>query len=377
LNYSLATLWHERPRFLPGIGAVSFSAVLIALQCGLLLGLFKITSLPVDHTRADVWIGSPEVLSVDLGRPIHQTYLSRVAGDPRVDKVEYYYQAFASWIKPDGGSELCIVIGSDLEDGNMGSIEELTKEMRVALTEPNSIVVDVSERKRLGIKGVGEYAEINKVRVRVVGETSGVKSLAGPYVFCSRDTARLLHRAMMPKDHLTYMLIKCHNPADASALAQDLNQAFEGRRDMTAYESRTFSLRSRYHWLLKTKAGIALGYTALLGLLVGAVVTSQTLYAATAASAKEYAILLAMGIPRWRVTLTVLVQSFWVGLFGVLLAYPTVHGLAWLGTLAGVQIPLPWEILLIAGSVTMVMAMFAGLIALRSVRAIEPMSLLR
>ena len=48
----------------------------------------------------------------------------------------------------------------------------------------------------------------------------------------------------------------------------------------------------------KTKAGIALGYTALLGLLVGAVVTSQTLYAATTASAKEYAILLAMGIPR-------------------------------------------------------------------------------
>ena len=37
------------------------------------------------------------------------------------------------------------------------------------------------------------------------------------------------------------------------------------------------------HWLTKTKAGIALGYAAALGLLVGAVVTSQTLYAAMAA----------------------------------------------------------------------------------------------
>ena len=88
MNYSLATLWHERPRYLPGIGAVAFSAVLIALQCGLLLGLFKITSIPVDHTRADVWIGSPEVLSVDLGRPIPNSQLSRVAGDPRVKTVE-------------------------------------------------------------------------------------------------------------------------------------------------------------------------------------------------------------------------------------------------------------------------------------------------
>jgi putative ABC transport system permease protein len=50
VNYSLATLWHERPRFLPGIGAVAFSAVLIALQSGLLLGLFRITSIPVDKS---------------------------------------------------------------------------------------------------------------------------------------------------------------------------------------------------------------------------------------------------------------------------------------------------------------------------------------
>ena len=107
------------------------------------------------------------------------------------------------------------------------------------------------------------------------------------------------------------------------------------------------------------------------------VVTSQTLYAATAASAKEYAILLAMGIPRKRVTATVLVQSFWVGLFGVLIAYPTVHGLAYVGRFLGVVIPLPWDLLGVAAAVTLGMAMFAGFMALRSVRRIEPMSLLR
>src|SRR5205814_8094454 len=62
-------------------------------------------------------------------------------------------------------------------------------------------------------------------------------------------------------------------------------------------------------------------------LLVGAVVTSQTLYAATAASMKEYAVLRAMGIPRWRMALTVLAQSFWVGVAGVALAIPTVFAL--------------------------------------------------
>ena len=377
MNYSLATLWHERPRFLPGIGAVAFSAVLIALQCGLLLGLFKITSLPVDHSTADVWVGSSEVNSVDLGRPIQLSFLSRVAGDPRVRDVEPYYQAFASWIKPDGGSELCIVIGSCLEDGSMGALKELTPEMRDALTEPNAIVIDAGERDRLGVTGIGDYAEINKVRVRIVGETKGLKSLAGPYVFCSRPTARLLLRNMTPRDTTTYYLIKCHDPKDAEAVARDLNEEFHDRHDMTAMTADKFSTRSRMHWLLKTKAGIALGYTAVLGLLVGAVVTSQTLYAATTASAKEYAILLAMGIPRRKVTKTVIVQSFWVGLFGIVLAYPTVHGLAELGRLFGVVIPLPWELFAVAAAVTLVMSLLAGLVALRSVRKIEPMNLLR
>jgi len=70
VSYSLRTLWYERQRFLPGVLAVAFSGLLIALQCGLLLGLFAITSIPIDHSRADVWVAAPKVLSVDLGRPM-------------------------------------------------------------------------------------------------------------------------------------------------------------------------------------------------------------------------------------------------------------------------------------------------------------------
>ena len=101
-----------------------------------------------------------------------------------------------------------------------------------------------------------------------------------------------------------------------------------GYPQLTALTADEFSARSRLHWLTTTKAGIAIGFTALLGLLVGAVVTSQTLYAATAASQREYATLRAMGIPKWRLKLSVLVQSFWVGLFGIILAAPITFALA-------------------------------------------------
>ncbi|HEY7424413.1 MAG TPA: hypothetical protein VH682_09315, partial [Gemmataceae bacterium] len=77
-SYSLTTLWYERQRYLPGVLAVAFSALLIALQFGLLLGLFSITSIPIDHTSADVWMGAPRVLSVDLGEPISEGDLCRM-----------------------------------------------------------------------------------------------------------------------------------------------------------------------------------------------------------------------------------------------------------------------------------------------------------
>ena len=38
--YSASFLWHERPRFLAAVLAVTFSAALISLQAGLVLGIY-------------------------------------------------------------------------------------------------------------------------------------------------------------------------------------------------------------------------------------------------------------------------------------------------------------------------------------------------
>lgn len=383
MNYALATLWHDKSRYLPGIVAVAFSAVLIALQVGLLLGLFSVTSIPIDHSKADIWVGSTKVLAIDLGRPIPQSMISRIGGYPGVERVEYYYQAFANWTKSDGGSDLCMVIGHSLEPDSIGALDALTPELREKLTLPGAIVVDKSEFEKLGLTKIGDVAEINKQRVELVGVVDkGFKSLAGAYVWCSTNTAKNLLRIVMPPDHCTYLLIKCKDPSDAPRIARELRELYAVDKpdrpgDMSIYESEDFAKKSKLHWLFKTKAGIAIGYAALLGLLVGAVVTSQTLYAATTASAREYAILLALGIPRWRISITVLMQSFWVGVFGVLLAYPAVLGLREIAREVGVNVLLPWWLLSGAACITLFMALFAGLFALRSVRRIEPMTLLR
>jgi putative ABC transport system permease protein len=379
MSYSLATLWHDRQRYLPGVLAVAFSAMLIALQCGLLLGLFSITSIPVDHTRAHIWIGSPGVLSVDTGRPIPEHYMTRLASQPGVEPPEIFVEGFAYWTNPKGSSELCIIMGSRLEDEALGWINELTAEKRAKLTEPGSIIIDDSEFDRLGISKIGDTAEISGQRVKVVDTIKGVKSLAGPYIFCSIRTARpLLH---LRNDQTIYILARCKDINDAPGVAQRLQDLYFANEDskerMSSFTALQFSRQSRWHWLTKTKGGIALSYAAMLGLLVGGVVTSQTLYAATAASLREYAVLRALGIPRWRMAMSVLAQSFWVGAAGVVLAAPATWALARGAEQLGTRVMLPTYLLVMAAVVTMTMAMLSGLAALRSLRLIEPAILLR
>jgi putative ABC transport system permease protein len=374
MSYALSTIWYERQRFLPAILAVAFSAILIAVQGGLLLGLFSTVSVPIDRARADLWVGYPGVRSVDLGRPIPERWVSRVAAQPEVERVEPCSVGFALWAKitppgtPPGTPEVVTVVGTRLGTESLGAVEYLRQrpDLMARLAEPFTVVVDEAELGRLGVRRIGNQAEVTGRRVRVVGIIRGYTSISGPYVFCSLDTARVLLRE--PPAGATYLLARCRTPGEAAAVAQRL-QRYER---MSAFTAEEFSTRSRVYWLLTSKAGVAVGFAAMLGLVVGAVVTGQTLYSATAASRREFATLRAMGIPRWRLKMTVVEQSFWVGLCGVLVAAPFALVLAEAGNRAGTRVWLHPYVMLAAAAITMVMALAAGLAALRSFQGVDP-----
>jgi len=69
----------------------------------------------------------------------------------------------------------------------------------------------------------------------------------------------------------------------------------------------------------------------------------------------------------------VLMQSFWVGVIGVALAYPTCLALRSGAMQVGADVDLRWEVLVGTAIVTITMALISGIFALRSVRQIEPM----
>src|SRR5579871_3882168 len=144
MSYALATIWHDRSRFLPAIMAVAFSAVLIAAQTGLLVGLLSMMSTPVDKAAADIWVAYPGVQSVDLGYPIPSWWKNRLKQQPEVvGDVEEVVMGMAQWAvgsndRSETLTEFCTVIGTRLDTNSIGLVEPIRHkpELLAALAEP-------------------------------------------------------------------------------------------------------------------------------------------------------------------------------------------------------------------------------------------------
>ncbi len=375
LPYSLATVWRRPLRYLPAVFAVAFSAVLSTLQCGLLVGILNIAARPIRRSAADVWVASPGIRGMGFGRPIPLAWKARLLSQPEVERVEEYLCGFTQFQRPDGSTDQCSIVGMRLEADSLGILQDLTPEMRRNLTRPGTAVVYESEVPLLGLRDTpGEVGEVAGHRVEIVGFLRGGEG-AGltPGLYCSLRTARGL-LAEVSGRQTTYLLAQCRSPGDAPQLVGRLEATYP---DMDAMTSRELAWRTQRHWLIKTRAGLVLGFAAALGLFVGAVVTSQTLYGATVASLREFAVLRALGIPRGRLRRLVLEQSFWVTLAGLVLALPLTLTLARVARPMNVEVLLPLWLLAAVGGLTLVVGLLSGTGALNSLRQADPATLLR
>ena len=371
MRYAVLTVWHEKRRYLGGVLAVAISNVLICLMVGLLLGLFGLVSLPVDLSGADVWVTGKDVPSCDLATVISRDWENYLRMQPGVTATDEFIQTYGLWHKEGLGSSLIVILGVNVGPSSLGPVRQLSREQRALLCEEGAVVVDRGDLPRLGVKGVDDTAEIYGRQVRVVGLTEGMGSLSGPYVFCSLQTARTL--SQLGPDRTIYLLARCRKQADLPGVVAGLDASGK----VSAHSQEEFSSMSRSFWLRTSKAGLGVGFMALVSLAFGALVTSQSLYSATVSSIKELALLRALGTSQRRLRRYVMEQAILVGGFGVLLGVPASYAVAFLARSVGVRTVTPPWLIGLALLLNLSVAFLAGLWALRSLRHAEPIQLLR
>ena len=182
-------LVHDRARFTVTLAGILFSVVLMAVQSGLLLGFARTASGLVDHTQADFWIASRGTRYVDKVAIGTEQRRFRALEVPGVASAENYIVSFVDWQRPDGGTELILIVGFDPKHG-AGGPWNLTAGSVRDLEQPDSVIIDTLYRKKLGVERLGQAVEIKGHRARVVGFTSGIRTFTqSPYVFTSFHNA--------------------------------------------------------------------------------------------------------------------------------------------------------------------------------------------
>ena len=304
LTLAFRNLFHDRVRLIVTLVGILFSIVLVAVQLGLYLGARKMIIGMIENADAQLWITAYGAKSFEEAGSLEGRERQIALSVPGVASVEPLIASFNEWRKPDGGATLCVVVGTDMPEGGLRPWNMVEGRER-DLFQPDAVIVDRTYVDSLGVKGLGDTAQIESSRVRIVGLTEGIRSFTtAPYVFMPLSRARTV--LGLNSNQTTFLLVKVDRGADVSAVQQSISQRLPGLEVLT---TDTFKQRSLAHWLFSTGAGVALIGGALLGTLVGTVIVAQTLYSSTKDHLNEFATLRALGSSSGYIHRVILLQA--------------------------------------------------------------------
>lgn len=376
LSLARATLLHEWPRFLPGVLSVAFAGILMLVQLGLLLGMFGTVSVLIDSSDAQIWITSPETQSFDESRDIPTSLGALIRSQPEIERSDALRTYDAEWRLESRVRVGVVLVGLDAYSDAPSCPEPMRTALCSRLAEPMAVVVDRAELDKLGAE-LGALAEINGHRVRVAGISQGLRAIGATYVFASTQTLRAISEAPLPDiDSATFILARIKPGTDLEALRDRLQNLLRPSA-YRVWSRKEFSTGTQRYWLTESGVGAGFLFSSLLGLIIGIVITSQTLRAVILASLREYATFRAIGVPSSKLGAVVLEQSLWIGIAGATLTLLLSALIVMLAHAFYIPLKLTGWAIFAAVVIGIFTAGISGLLALRALYKVEPAVLLR
>jgi len=306
-------LFHNHLRFAMTVIGIAIAFFLAAAQIGLLIGWINTNSAIIRHAGVDIWVMAEETRAFDYGTAIPRHRVQQVNSTPGVTWAQGMLMGWATWQHPDGKRINVEIVG--LDSAHAGGPWKMIAGSIESIDLPETVIIDELSYAILGLREIGEQAEIEGNRAILGGVSSGVRTFtAAPFVFTSIKNA-LEYSPYYKDDEISYVMVKVDPNEDPIQVRKRIAKEVPHIEALTTHE---FADRSVKYWMLETGVGITVIITAALGLLVGAVIMSQTLFAITQDHIANYATLLALGFHQKTLRQIVITQSLSLGGLGVI-----------------------------------------------------------
>jgi|HubBroStandDraft_3_1064219.scaffolds.fasta_scaffold88763_2 putative ABC transport system permease protein len=368
LTLASRNLFHDRVRLVATVVGIVFSIVLVTVQLGVFLSFERMVTTMIDHARADFWIVPAETKSFEGSSLLAGRERLQALSVSGVTAAVPVVVGYASWRKPDGGASTPVfVVGTPEATAGLQPWNLVEGSLR-DLSIPEGVAVDRSYFDELGIAQIGERAEIDNQKARVVALTKGIRSFTTmPDVFTSIERARAY--LGVPSDEANYFMVRVSPNVDAEAVRAELAGRLSDAEVLTPEQ---FRRRTRQFWLFDTGAGAALLGSAILGIIVGTIIVAQTLYSSTKDHLKEFATLRAIGSSRTYILKVILSQALISAVIGFSIAACIDLTLVKFTADAALPVIMTPGLTLGLFVLTVVMCAIAAISAIRVVTRIDP-----
>jgi len=365
-------LFHDRVRLAVTLVGIVFSLVLIVVQFGLFLGFLDTSSNIVAYSGADLWTAAPGIPHVNGGTPLNESLRWKALQVPGVRKVTKFALTFVNWKLPAGSTESVQIAGYELGSG-MGGPWNVVRGTESDLAAEDSVFIDELYAAKLGIRALGDSAEVTGRRARVSGFTHGIRSFTtAPYIFTSFKNAQ--NYARLAEDQTVYFLIRLDPGVNPEVVRSQLRQRLLNADIYTNEEMRR---KTMFYWVFQTGAGVTTLMGAILSLIVGAVVVAQTIYSATIDHIREFGTLKAMGAANWVIYQVILLQAAISAVMGYSVAIVVGEFVSHSSQTGNAPINLPPWMAAATFCLALTMCMGASVLSIRKATQIDPAMVFR
>jgi putative ABC transport system permease protein len=378
VNYiALKMLMGDRGKYLGIVMGLTFASLIMTQQPAIFIGLMmRSYSFITDVGLPDIWVMDPKVQFIDDVKPLQDMELYRVRG---IEGVEWAMPLYKGLIKArlaNGNFQTCNVIG--LDDATLiGGPPEMLEGRLEDLRRSDAVIVDKDGAlEKLGVPGpdgkpvplkVGDTLELNDRRAIVVGIAKTTRTFQSqPVVYTTYS--RAMTYAPRERKLLSFILVKARPGQDLSLLTERIRRS----TNLEAYTQKGFQKLTYDYFMKNTGIPINFGISVTLGFIVGAAIAGQTFYNFTMENLRQFGVLKAMGASNWTLLRMILLQATLVGAIGYGLGVGLTSLFGWAMRNTILAFKFPWQLLVFSGLGVMLICIFAALISIRKVIALEP-----
>lgn len=367
IRIALASLAHDRGKLLASLAGVAFAATLVFAQVGLYAGFLDGSSAIVRFVGGDVWVMARGTQVVDNGERLSAGSREIAAAHPCVRRVRGLVLSFQTLRKPSGAVDAVQVVGYEPDERHLVPWA-MARGLPQDLHGPLRVAIDRLDLGKLAIDGdpIGAPLSVGDQTVQVAAVTDGIRAFTlAPYVFAELETARRL--ALLGSDQAIFWVLDLERPECAS----DVIAAVARHPDLDAHPTAEFGHMTEEYWVAGSGAGTALGFSALLGLVVGVVIVGQTLYAVTKEHLRELATLKAIGASPLELVRFVGWQAAFLAIVGGGLGLAMAFAVKSAAVDAGLTIVLSGPVLALGIGAVIAMCTVASLGSVRAVLSLQ------